>query len=149
MRSKAALAIASVLAIGGIAAGCGSDDDDATTVARISKSEFIAKADQICKQADRQLGKAGSALGDHPSQAQLTDFSNNTLIPNVQGQIDGVRALGLPSVDEEQVNSFLTAAQSAVDRLKADPSLVEDDSLFNETRAKAELIGLKVCAQGD
>jgi hypothetical protein len=147
MKRNTTLAVVCALAVGGIAAGCGSSDSsDNTAAATISSSDYVTKADQICKQAEGELDEAGRALGDHPSKAQLADFSNNTLVPNIQGQIDDVRALGAPSTEEEQVSAFLSAAQEAVDRLKADPSLVEEDSVFNETREKAKVVGFKVCA---
>jgi hypothetical protein len=148
MKRNATLAVVCALAVGGIAAGCGSSDgsDNATAAATIPLSEYLAKADQICKEADAQLDKAGSALGEHPSKAQLTDFSNDTVVPSIQGQIDDVRGLGTPSTEEEQVSAFLTTAQGAVNRLKADPSLVVDDSVFSETSAKANAAGFKVCA---
>jgi len=75
----------------------------------------------------------------------------DSVIPNIQNQVDAVRALTPPSGDEDQVKSFLDAAQQALDKAEADPSLFFEGSQ-NDPFAKANKLasdyGLKVCGQG-
>ena len=149
--------IALALAAGLIAAGC--DDDNGgssnaatgntTTAAEaISKEEFAAKANQICKQGNQEIEQAGSQLGRSVNESQLEDFASNTLVPNVQSQIDGVRALGAPEGQEQQVTQFLDTAQADLDQLKADPSKIKDDHLFDDSDKQAKALGLTECGSG-
>jgi hypothetical protein len=75
-----------------VAAGCGGDDDDDTTAATTgetavaggeppSKEEFIAEADAICKQGDREINQAGrETFGEEqPSQEEQEQFVTATV----------------------------------------------------------------------
>jgi hypothetical protein len=151
MRRNALLLVAGALALGLIAAGCGGDDNDndngtTSTAAAISKEEFVAKGNQICKQGNGEVEQAGKQLGQNVNEAQLEDFAANTLVPNIQGQIDDVRALGAPAGEEQQVTAFLDGAQADLDQLKADPAKIKDDSLFNDVDQHAKALGLTECA---
>ena len=55
-----AFVVVAVLAAGAIATGCGSSDDngDSTTTASLTKAEWIAKADAICRQGNQQINQA-------------------------------------------------------------------------------------------
>jgi len=151
MKLNATLAVIAALALGGIAAGCGSSSDDSTTsttAAAISKADFLAKGNQICKQGNDAINTAGNQLGNSVNEQQLEDFASSTVVPNVQKQIDGIKALGAPAGQEAQVNAMLAAAQSGVDELKSDPSKIKDDSLFKDANQKANAVGLTECAGG-
>jgi hypothetical protein len=80
------------------------------------------------------------------NEAQLEDFASSTLIPKVQSQIDGVKALGAPAGEEAQVNQLITTVQEDLDQLKADPSKIKDDHLFDDSDQKAKALGLTECA---
>jgi hypothetical protein len=127
-RSAFVIGVAAVGMIALVAAGCGGDDDEETTTAALGKQEFIAQGDEICAKADKQLDQAGrETLGKgKPSQQEFEQFATENLVPNIQGQIDAVRALGIPEGDEEQINATLDDAQEAVDGLEQDPSQLED-----------------------
>ena len=86
------LVTGAVLLLGIGAAGCGSSGSTDTTTAAITKSAFVAKANAICTKGNKVQNTAGEKLGKNPSQAQFTAYVNNTVIPNIQGQIDSVRA---------------------------------------------------------
>lgn len=129
-------------------AGCGSSSDDG-----LSKSEFVTKANAICKKgnadveaaANEQFGKSGDK---QPSQEELTAFATETVIPNVQSQVDQIKALDEPSADADQVNAITDSAQADIDKMKADPSLVTDENSdpFAATDKLAKAYGLNVCA---
>jgi hypothetical protein len=147
MKLNAILAVAVALAVGGIAAGCASSDDnsDTTTTAAISNADFVAQANQICKQGNAEVEQAGKQLGN-VNEAQLEDFVTNTVVPNIQKQVDGVEALGAPAGKEAQLNGLISAAQADLDQLKADPSKIQDDHLFDDSNQKATALGLTECA---
>jgi hypothetical protein len=159
--------LATVLAVGLIAAGCGGDDDEDTAAMTttetgatgatgaaggepLSKSEFIKQADQICRQGDQQIQQAGQELGPgSPSEEELEQFAAETVVPNIQEQIDGIRQLTPPKGDEEEVNAILDAAQEGIDRLAADPSLLvqgqDAGGAFTEANRLAQEYGLEAC----
>jgi hypothetical protein len=132
-----------LLATGLIVAGCGDGDDDT-----LSKSEFIAKADAICEKGNKEIEAAPSpAGGDRPSQQALEQFATDTLIPNIQKQVNDIRALEPPEEDESQVDAILNSAQTSIDELKADPSKITDEDSFAEANKLARDYGLKVCGE--
>jgi hypothetical protein len=73
----------------------------------------------------------------------------DAVVPSIQGQIDSIKALSPPSGDEDQVNALLSAAQSALDKVKADPSLITDQSNRSDPFAEANKLtnayGLTKC----
>src|SRR3954451_15627919 len=110
MKLYASLAVAAVLAVG-VAAGCGSSNDDSSTsTAAISKAEFQAKANAVCKQGNDEVEAAGKQLGN-VSGAQLERFAAVTVLPNIQKQLDGVKALGASAGEEAQVNQLVSTVQ--------------------------------------
>jgi hypothetical protein len=155
------------LATGSIAAGCGGDDNTTTVSgasgatgaqgAPLSKDAFLAKANAICKQGDQDISQAGKqffqSLGlsgnQQPSAEQLQQFATETLVPKVQAQISAIEALPAPSGDEDQVTAITDSAQQSLDKIKADPSLLEasgGDDPFANTDKLAKDYGLDECA---
>ncbi len=151
MRSiRIAAASASLLALGAIAiVGCGGNDDTSTTTAAISKDDFITQGNQICAEGNKAFNAAAQEAfsGGKPTDAEMSKFVDETVVPTVQGQIDDLRALGVPAGDEDQVNAILDAAQSGVDALEADPTLFSSGSgdPFAEANKLANDYGLTEC----
>jgi maltose-binding protein MalE len=141
-------AVVAVLAVGVIAAGCGSSNDngDSTTTAAISKTAFVTQGNQICKQGTDEINQAGKQLGKNVSRAQINDFAANTIVPNVQKQVDGVKALGAPAGEEAQVNKLISVTEADLDQLKSDPAKIHDDHLFDDSNQAAKAVGLTECA---
>ena len=143
-------AIAAALALTIAVAGCGggSDDSSSSTAAALSKEEFLAQGNQICAAGNKEIDAASKEVfsSGQPSQAEIETFLTGTLIPSVQSQVDGIRALGAPAGDEDQVNAILDSAQSAIDAGKADPTTLEgNDDPFAETNKLANAYGLTEC----
>jgi hypothetical protein len=147
MRSRliGGLATVVVLGVGVVAIGCGGGDDNLT------KAQFIKQADAICTKGNKQIDAAAGKIfttKQQPSKAQLTQFASEALIPDIQGQVDDVRALNEPSDDEDQVNAFLDSAQAELDKGKKDPLYMTSDKSFSETNKLGKQYGFKVCAAG-
>jgi hypothetical protein len=144
------------------AAGCGGSDNSTTTGASgasgaqgaaLSKPAFIAKADAICKQGNQTINKAAHetfSQGQQPSSADVEKFATQTVVPSIQEQITAIRALPAPSGDEDQVNTILDAVQQDLDKVKADPSLLDQQNgaVFDKANQMAQDYGLKVCGKG-
>ena len=132
-----------------VAAGCGGEDEETSTApaAAQTKEEFISQADEICARGDQEIEQAGQALGQgRPAPEELEQFSTETLIPNIQGQIDDLRALQPPPELEPQVTEFLDTAQEELDQLEQDPSKLGPEA-FAGAGKQAEEIGFQNCAR--
>lgn len=165
MLARVMTLLALALAAGLIAAGCGDDDDETTTAATttagatgatgatgvgtgepLSQDEFIAEADQICTDSDKKINAAGQDIGNKPSDQEFDQFVTETLVPEIQGQIDDIRALTPPEGDEDEVSAILDAAQDGVDQIEQDPSSVQgEDDPFQEANQLAKDYGFKKC----
>ena len=134
-----------------VAAGCGSSSKSTPA---LTKAEFLKKGNAICKKGNDQISqvanKAFPKSKGKPGQAQLTKFATDTVIPSVQGQISGVKALGAPQGDEAKVNAIVTTAQAALDRAKKDPVLLTSNKNdpFAKSNKLAKAYGLTVCGSG-
>ncbi len=167
MKKRLLAATALALAAGSIAAGCGGGNDTTTVSgasgatgaqgAPLTKDAFLAKANEICKQGNQSINQAGQqffkSLGlsqnQQPTSDQIQQFANQTAIPNIEAQITAIEALPAPSGDEDQVNAITDSAQQALDKLKADPSLLAGNSSndpFADVDKLAKQYGLDECA---
>lgn len=152
------IAILGALAAGLLAAGCGSDDNSdkqsfgtsvgSASTASLSKADFVTQANAVCKTANQELDQAGQALGQNPTPEELDSFVTDNVTPTIQTELDAIRALGAPAGDEQTVNAILAAADSGLQRLQADPSLLTTGDPFGEANQLADDYGLTVCGTG-
>jgi hypothetical protein len=152
MKRLTALAVACALAVGGIAAGCGSSDDSSSTTstaASITKAAFVAKANAICAAGNKVANEAAQQQfgNQQPTQAEIEQFTTSTVVPSTQDQIDQISALGAPAGDEAQVKAIIDTAQADIDKLKSDPSLITSNTFFTDANKLAADYGLTVCGQ--
>jgi uncharacterized protein HemX len=143
-------AIAAALIVGLAAAGCGSSSSSSkstssTATPAITKAAFLAKANAICTQGNKQTNAAGAKLGKSPSQAQVVASVRSTDLPSIQAQIDGIRALGAPSGDQATVTNMLNLAQADLNKVKSNPALLTGTT-FADFAKIAHPYGLKACA---
>jgi hypothetical protein len=83
-----------------------------------------------------------------PSKATEEKLVTDTVIPNIQSQIDQLSALPPPSGDEDQVQAILDEAQSALDNAEEDPILITGQGQsdpFVESNKLADTYGLDKC----
>jgi hypothetical protein len=138
-------------------AGCGSGGSTTTTESStsISKSEFVAKGNAVCAAGDRTqeakveafLRAQGLKANEEPTKAQLVEVTEAVFVPSVQNQIDGLTALGAPSGEEQRVNSALTGAQEAIDKIRANPQMAfAKEPPFHAAAQELHALGLTKCA---
>jgi hypothetical protein len=150
MRRRGWALSAFVVAAAGLAAGCGGDDDGIPT-GDVSKQEYIAQADEICGRGDREIERAAreafGARGPAPSEEQVVAFAEETVIPNVQGQLDDLRELEAPEADADRIEEIYDTAQENLDALAEDPGVLNnpDANPFAEANRLARAYGLKKC----
>jgi hypothetical protein len=151
------MALLAVLALAVFAAGCGGNDDgdDSTSTASITKSEFLAQGNSICKKGNQEIDSDFESFAkkhdlkenDGLTDAEATEASEEILIPNVQKQVDQIHALGAPEGQEAQVDAILSAAQKGIDELKKDPTAIQgNNDPFAEANKLAKDYGLTACA---
>ena len=141
------------------ASGCGSSGSDEVTVqtGSLSKADFIAKADAICKAARTEFlakftiyAKAHKTeLGDPKKQEALFSEVLETLLgPNVEGQIEQIGKLGAPDEYAPEVAGFLNALQQRLDEAQEDPvGLTKTPYPFKEAEDVARRAGMNGCAE--
>jgi len=149
---RALIGIVSCLTVGGAMlalSACGSSSES------ISKAEFLKQGNQICENGDKQIREEAEKQfpesGGRPSNKELEEFASDTVVPNIQSQLDEIEALGSPSGDEEKVEAILSAARSALDKGKQDPSkLIEGDAgPFERANELANSYGLTACGSSE
>ena len=150
MRKISVITAAVTLVIG---AGCGGEDDSAAEES-ITKTEFIAQADEICAAGYEELAPGESTffdapeIADDPSERERDAYVRDVLVPNLQAQKDDIEALGTPEGDEGEVNELLAAFQGAIDELEEDPSSIVFSGGLGGAFESAEAYGLEECSQG-
>jgi hypothetical protein len=148
---KSACALAALLLATGFAAGCGDDDEEA-----LSKAEYIKQGDEICRESgdriDQEAEKAFADLGENerPTEEQIAPFVKDTLVPEVEKQIEGLRDLAPPEEDEDKLNDIYDGVDEAASKVEEDPGLLlqEGADPFEEPNAAAQEYGFKVCGEG-
>ena len=132
-------------------AGCGGDDSSSTTSgasgAPLSKEDWIAQADAICKAGNQKTNQAAAQQfgNSQPSESDIQQFTAQVLVPTVRDELDQIRALTPPEGDEDQVNAIIDAASQAADQAEQDPSSAQ--TAFDQADQLAKSYGLKVCGQ--
>src|SRR2546429_4703005 len=146
------LVFVAILSVGLVLAACGSSSNSSTsTTAALTKSEFLKKGNAICKKGNQQINKAANQTftkkkypnGPPPKSVQVK-FATDTVIPSVQSQINGIKALGAPSGDQAKVNAILVSAQAALNQAKKDPTVLLQNGPgpFKATNKLANAYGL-------
>ena len=154
-RARTAAFLLAAVALALVAAGCGDDDDSGDSgdgsATALTKEEFLQQGNAICANGNAELDAVTANFGPGTSPAEIEAFVTDTLVPNVQGQIDDLSALTPPEGDEEEVEAILTAAEDALAEVEEVPSTVTEDGgtdPFNEANRLAEDYGLVACGSG-
>jgi hypothetical protein len=121
--------LASLVAIAATSiAGCGGDDDKGT-----SKQDYIAKADAICHEADKQQG-AGGVYGDNFSNAAFLTRHNAV----TRDALKRLRALEAPDADRKEVDAVLTGLQGTVTAIDKQIAALRARDLPKQSEASRE-----------
>src|SRR5262245_30219656 len=115
-----------------VAAGCGSDDDTTATTAALTKAQFLKQGNQICSEGNKEINAGFEEFAEEnnipknkrPSDAQLEEVAETVLIPSVSDQVEGIKELGAPEGEEEQVEEITDAAEEAIEEGEEDPAVL-------------------------
>ncbi len=169
MSIKGVLAIVGVLLALLVAAGCGSDDGNATgssgdssgggevtveTGSR-SKAEYLEQANTTCGKSRKQLEEELRAFLEEKNtnppkpteEPPEVAFLEETYFPAFQQQVDEVSAIEVPTGDEKQVTAILQALQDMVDAGTENPqAFIAGDVSLDKANELAKAYGLNNCA---
>lgn len=148
----AAVVLAALLLV-----GCGGGSDDAASAKPISKEEFVAKADAICKKGNERMeaklfaflrkNRTGGTLRK-PTVDQNEEFIITVLIPNLKREISELKELGVPEGDEEKVDAMIAALEDGLETAEDDTRTVAAgtaDIVFGIASRLAGEYGLETC----
>jgi hypothetical protein len=141
------------------ATGCGGDESaggSELTTSSLSKAEYIEKADAICKETEDRLladyetyirEKQGQ-IQSNLSEAEYAEFARVVVVPNLEREIEEIRALGTPEGDEAQLEEFIRTVEAGLGRAEEEPRLVaakNGEQVFRSGTQIAKAYGYKVC----
>ncbi|MFC7501886.1 hypothetical protein [Nocardioides sp. GCM10030258] len=149
------LAIATVLACCVSLSGCGGDDEPAKSDDRASetrdqaltKAELIEQGDAICKASNEKIDAADDRFIDpeNPTEAEFRAAVNDTLVPEVKGQVEDLRALKAPAEDAATINEMLDSIEAGLVEVEADPLAILQGDPFADANKIAQDYGFEVC----
>ena len=99
-----------VLALARVLAGCGGGDGDDGGGTALTKDEFVAQADAICKEYEEKL----NALGTPQSQEELAEFADRSVPIAEEGQ-SKLEELTPPAGLQDAYDEWLAQGDNAVD----------------------------------
>ena len=149
--------LAALAAISMIVAGCGGSDDSTDSTSSLTKAEFVKKGNAICAEGNKEIDAGFEEFAKEnnlpenkrPSQAQLTEAVEEVVLPAVEGQVESIRDLGLPSEGGEEADEILTAAEEAIEQGEEDPASLASEKAdpFAKANKLAREYGLAKCGE--
>jgi hypothetical protein len=146
---------------GGRSDGGGTGGTGTTTLSgqsdSLTKAEFIKRGDEVCKKGGEEVGAEATAYAKQNGidltstnlpQAQLSEIVENVVIPGIQRQVDGLRALSPPEGEEETTTAFIDGLQKGVEEGEGDPVTFSTGKTLAPADKKLQEYGFKVCGQG-
>jgi hypothetical protein len=120
----------------------------------LSKAQFITQASALCRREKAGLlGKTEAYLAEHSSEGLsqpvlYADAAKKVLMPVAEARIAGIRKLGAPAGDEEEVEAMLAGQEEGIERVRQLTTFVEGESLlpyFAQSNKAFEAYGLVEC----
>lgn len=152
--SKLLTAVAAAAVLVMLVAGCGGGDETTDETVTLTKAEFIAQGDAICKKGnDRSEEEAEDFAEENDfklekaSDEQLEEAVTEVLVPNLNRQAEELDALGAPEGDEDQVDEIVVSLEGAAEEIEDEPGIVFDGEVLKEPSELAEDYGLEVCGE--
>lgn len=148
--------VVAVAALAMIVAACGGGSDSTETASSISKAEFVKKGNAICAKGEKEVEDGVEKFAEKnnlsernpASSKQVEELAEKILVPAVRKQLNELRALGIPSGDEEEVEAIFAAVEEALKETEEDPSVFGQEGgvgPFAKANKLSREYGLTVC----
>jgi hypothetical protein len=141
--------LASVVTVAALA-GCGGSGDDETV--SLTKKQFVAQANAICRKQNEDIGaKYDAFLKEHEKQpataAETAEFANQVYFANLQLRLEALKELPPPAADEAQITALLDALEADLAKAEAKEAVPyeETEAIFAQTNKLAENYELIYC----
>lgn len=147
---RGSLALTAALVAALLVAGCGGDSDGESS---ISKAQFIAKADAICKQSNERMEAGFTKLLKNVTnltklkKVEYEEIVDEVMVPSIEREIEELGALGIPAGDEERIDAMIDALEEGKETAERNPEAVNasSDAVFGIASRIAGEYGLEVC----
>lgn len=147
-------AIAVLVALAALVAGCGGSDDTTDETVTLTKAEFIKQGDAICKEANEENETEAEEFAEEndfklekASKGQLEEAVAEVLVPSLNKQVEELDALGAPEGDEEQVEEIIVSLEDVAAEVEDDSSLVFEEKTLEKPSQLANAYGFEVCGE--
>ena len=109
-----------------VGVGCGGGDTTSSGGDAPSKEEYVAQADDICREAEDALtAEIEESFSDQaPGRDEIGEFVKANAAANLEGQLSDLRALTPPEGDEETLASIYDTLEVAVGKIIEDPASI-------------------------
>lgn len=165
MKRNAVTAVITML-VAALAAGCGGANGGthATIAAstssgppsvRLTKQQFIFKANDICLGTSQTLAKDAASLRAEskkthklPPVDEVEKFLTQKSLPAYDAMVDKLRDLTPPKRDEKTIDAYIASLAGAIDTAKANTKKYSSASApdpFADANARAVKYGMKAC----
>ena len=128
---RARACIAALVAATLVVAGCGGGGGE------LSKSEFVAKGDEICKQAHDQF--EGSQPSNPPSSSSQAADLQRKLVDISEAELAEIRDLNAPSDVQQALDRYLASREQGIALLKRGLTAAEHNDAFAYAQAKQKV----------
>jgi hypothetical protein len=144
--------LAGVVALVVVAAGCGSSSGSSS----LTKAEFIKQGDAVCQKADKRIADEANEFAKEngidtskPSSKDKEEAIEKVVAPGLKSEAEELSGLGIPREDGDKAEAVLTALESGVGKLAAEPAalLEAGGSPLDKASELAREFGFKVCGQ--
>lgn len=151
MRVRATGAVVMGLLAMLVLGSCG--DGDGAQGPRLSEQELANQANAICARHTQTIEAAARskfASRDVPTPQQTEEFAKETIIPEVERQLDELEKLRPEENDEQEFETYIKESRNALsNKVKADPSLVLSEEVnqdpFRQANEEAGELGMTEC----
>ena len=148
-------AVAALMALALVAAGCGSSETTAEELPHITKAELLKKGEVICDQGNKVINAKFNVWGAKnakenkiASQKELNDFTAKVVIPVRKMELRRLRALGIPHPGAHTYKRILIGMEEGIEEGEKDHAsmlAVGEDYAFAEPFELSFNYGLKSC----
>lgn len=145
--------VVGILAIGLLVAGCG--DDGESEASTIPKAAFVKQGNAICEKRSKEISTKGlkviNEAGQEPAKAKAAtvEVFSTILVPDLEDEVEEIRALGMPKGTEEQAERALDTIEETLDEANDDierfTTIIDP---FKKAAATADKAGLETCPMG-
>jgi hypothetical protein len=143
---------------GAASPGGGSAAAPVTTVAGLTKPDFVKQANAVCERGSEEIRAGSEAFkkekglspGASLSKAQEEELVSKVVVPSVRKQAEGVAKLGAPEADLGTVRAIVERLEDVVEAGEEDPANIlqeGDGNSLAEVNKVTKAYGVDECMQ--